>query len=102
MNERQIFTTGLFVMSIGMILMAYFQPGLWDVKLFEVILQALVITGLLNMAGAFHFAANQQSQKATENTGEAFKTMQAMAHVRDADAPSGKPGDPVHTVEERP
>lgn len=102
MNERQIFTTGLFAMSIGMIVMAYFQPGLWDVKLFEVILQALVITGLLNMAGAFHFAANQQNQKATENTGDAFKAIAATAHARDTDAPSGKPGDPVHVTEERP
>ncbi len=100
MNERQAFTLGLFAMSIGMIGMAYFQPGLWDVKLFEVILQALVITGLLNMAGAFHFAANQAQQKATDNTGAAFRAIEAAAAARPPEAPTGAPGDPIHTKEE--
>lgn len=99
MNERQAFTAGLFAMSVGMIGMAYFQPALWEVKLFEVILQALVITGLLNMAGAFHFAANQATQKATDNTGEAFRAIQAAAASRPPDAPAGTPDDPLAVKE---
>jgi hypothetical protein len=99
-NERQAFTIGLFAMSIGMIAMAYAQPALWEVKLLEVILQALVITGLLNMAGAFHFAANQASAKATENTGAAFRAIEAAAHSRPPGTPTGNPGDPLHVTEE--
>lgn len=99
MNERQAFTVGLFGMSLLLIGMAYFQPSLWEVKLFEVILQALVITGLLNMAGAFHFAANQQTQRATENTGEAFKAIAATAQAR-SEMATGKADDPIHQVEE--
>lgn len=79
MSERQWVTTGLFAMTGAMLAMAYFQPALWDVKLFEVVLQAVVLTGLLNMVTAFHFAANQASQKATENTGEAFRAITAAA-----------------------
>lgn len=100
MTERQAYTAGMFALVVGMLAMAYIQPALWEQKLFEVILQALVLTGLLNLAGAFHFAANQQSQKATENTGDAFKAIAATAHARDTDAPTGKPGDPVHVQEE--
>lgn len=101
MNERQAFTIGLFAMSVGMIGMAFFQPGLWDVKLFEVILQALVITGLLNMAGAFHFAANQATQKATDNTGEAFRAIQAAAAARPPEMPAGTPDDPISVKEQQ-
>ena len=99
MSERQWVTTGLFGMTAAMLVMAYFQPGLWDVKLFEVVLQAVVLTGLLNMVTAFHFAANQQSQKASENTGEFIKAVREVA-ARPADGPTGNPDDPVHTVEE--
>lgn len=101
MNERQYFTVGLFALSVLLIGMAYFQPSLWDVKLFEVILQALVITGLLNMAGAFHFAANQQAQQATENTGKAFDAMKAAAQAgTNQDAGAIRDGDQV-TVEKK-
>jgi hypothetical protein len=96
-NERQYFTVGLFALSLLLIVMAYFQQSLWEVKLFEVILQALVITGLLNMAGAFHFAANQQNQSATENTGRAFDALKEVArHGRGGDAPGAiEDGDQV-------
>lgn len=79
MSERQWVTAGLFGLAGGMLGMAYFQPALWNVKLFEFVLQAVVVTGLLNMVAAFHFAANQSAQQASENTGHAFRAIEAAA-----------------------
>ena len=47
-DERQWVTIALFSISGGLLLMAREDPHLWNVKLFEVVLQALVLTGLLN------------------------------------------------------
>jgi uncharacterized membrane protein len=102
MTERQWVTTGLFGLTVAMLGMAFFHPALWDVKLFEVILQAVVLTGLLNMVTAFHFAANQASQQASTNTANAFAAVREAIASRPPDAgPTGAPGDPVHTVEEQ-
>ena len=79
MNERQAFTFGLFFIVCLMLLMAWDNPKLWEAKLFEVLLQGFALTGLLNMAGAFHFAANKQAEKASENTGKAFEAITAAA-----------------------
>lgn len=79
MNERQAFTVGLFFVLCLLLAMAWDDPGLWDVKLFEVLLQGVALTGLLNMAGAFHFTANKQAERATENTGKAFEAITAAA-----------------------
>lgn len=79
MNERQAYTVGLFAAAGLMLLMAWDNPKLWDVKLFEVILQGVILTGILNMAGAFHFTANKHAEQASENTGEAFRAIQAAA-----------------------
>jgi uncharacterized membrane protein len=102
MSERQWVTAGLFGLTVAMLAMTLVNPGLWDVKLFEVILQAVVLTGLLNMVTAFHFAANQASQQATANTAQAFAAVREAIAASPADSgPTGAPGDPVHTVEEQ-
>ena len=79
MNERQAFTLGLFAVLCLLLAMAWDDPGLWDIKLFEVLLQGVALTGLLNMAGAFHFTANKQSEQASKNTGAAFEAIAAAA-----------------------
>lgn len=79
MNERQAFTVGLFAVLCILLGMAWDDPGLWDVKLFEVLLQGVALTGLLNMAGAFHFTANKQAEQASANTGKAFEAITAAA-----------------------
>lgn len=81
MSERQWVTTGLFALTVMMLGMAWVQPALWDVKLFEVIMQAVVLTGLLNMVAAFHFAANKQNETATENTGKMADAIKATAQA---------------------
>jgi hypothetical protein len=72
MNERQFVTIGLFAMARE-------NPALWDVEVFKVIIQAVVLTGLLNMVGAFHFASNKGSEVARENTGKAMSAIEAVA-----------------------
>lgn len=87
MNERQAYTLGLFGAAAVMFLMAYDNPKLWDVKLFEVILQGVILTGILNMAGAFHFTANKHAEQASENTGEAFKAFRAAVEATPGETP---------------
>lgn len=78
-SERQTATLLLAGLIGGLLIMAQINPRLWQVKLFELILQAAVITGLLNMVLAFHFAANQRDEKRTENTGKALDAITAVA-----------------------
>lgn len=85
LTERQGYTIGMFALVTVMLMMAHNTPQLWDVKLFEVILQALVLTGLLNLAGAFHFAANKQGETATENTGKMADAIRATAEAKKPD-----------------
>lgn len=79
MSERQWVTAGLFGMSVGMGLMALAQPALWEIDTFKTILQAIVITGLLNMVSAFHFSANKSDETKSENTAKAFDAITATA-----------------------
>lgn len=80
MNERQAYTLGLFCFAGILMLMSWWNPSLWDRDLFGILLQGVVLTGILNMAGAFHFTANKQAEKASENTGDAFKAIAAAAN----------------------
>ena len=96
MNERQGVTLGLFALSIMMLLMARENPKLWDVKLFEIILQAIILTGLLNLVGAFHFSSNKGSEVARENTGKAFDAITAATTGQAPHSgPTGAPDDPI-------
>jgi len=77
-TERQGVTIGLFALAGLMLGMAWVDPRLWEVKLFEILIQAVVLTGLLNMVGAFHFSANKNDEAKSENTGklaDAFKSV---------------------------
>lgn len=80
MTERQAVTAGIFGLTVLLLGMAAHNPKLWDVKLFEVVLQAVVLTGLLNMVLAFHFTANKQNEIASANTGRAFDAIAAAAN----------------------
>jgi type IV secretory pathway TrbD component len=96
-NERQGVTMGLFAFATLMLFMAREDPRLWEVKLFEVIFQAVVLTGLLNMVVAFHFASNKGSETARANVGKAFDAITAAATGQ---APPGNsPGATVEAVE---
>lgn len=91
-SERQWVTIGLFGLSVGMGLMAMAQPKLWEVDTFKTILQAIVITGLLNMVSAFHFSANKGDEVKSENTRAAFEAITATAN---AGTPPVTPADVI-------
>lgn len=78
-GERQWVTIGIFGLTGVLLAMAVFDPHLWSVEVFKVIIQAVVLTGLLNMVVAFHFASNKGSETARENTGKAFDAITAAA-----------------------
>ena len=98
-GERQWVTIGVFGLTILLLAMANFKPELWGVMLFEVIIQAVVLTGLLNMVLAFHFASNKGSETARENTGKAFDAITAAVNNNpDAPTPSQSAGVAAQTV----
>lgn len=90
----------MFALAAAMLLMAREDPKLWDVKLFEVLIQAVIMTGILNMVVSFHFTANKGEQEANvkraENTGAAFAAISdtAKATIATASPPLGDQGAP--------
>lgn len=80
-TERQWVTIGLFGLAVLMLLMAREDPKLWEIKLFEILFQAVLLTGLLNMVTAFHFAANKADEVKADNTAKAFDAITATANA---------------------
>lgn len=67
-----------------MLQMAVNDPGLWNVKLFEVVFQAIALTGILNMVVAFFYAANKSDETKAGNTGKMADAMRASAEATTA------------------
>lgn len=88
-TERQWVTIGMFALVAGMLQMAYRYPSLWEVEVFKVIIQAVALTGLLNMILAFHFAANKGDEDKTQNTKAAFEAITATANASSTTDPAG-------------
>lgn len=91
-TERQMVTIALIGTLWIMLQMAVENPKLWDVKLFEILIQGFALTGMLNMVLAFHFSANKADETKTENTGkfaDAFKeqAITARAALPEASTP---------------
>jgi hypothetical protein len=79
-RERTFVTVLLYGLIIGLLQMAADNPGLWKEEVFKVILQALALTGFLNMLMAFHFSANKSDEVKANNTTlalQAINTAQA-------------------------
>lgn len=96
-TERQWITIALIGLIVLLLAMAAGNPRLWDVEVFKVIIQAVVLTGFLNMALAFHFAANKSDETKADNTGKAFDAITATANASGGDPPPPdvvlKPGE---------
>lgn len=100
-TERQWVTIWTFCLILILLAMGARNPDLWNVEVFKVIIQAVTLTGALNMILAFHFAANKSDDAKTANTKAAFEAITATANAgQTADAATGKRDDPVHTVDE--
>lgn len=80
-NERSFVTILLALLIAGLLQMAHDRPALWDVEVFKVIIQAVVLTGALNMLMAFHFAANKSDETKSDNTAKAFEAITATAQA---------------------
>jgi hypothetical protein len=80
-TERGWVTIGMFALLVGLLGMARANPQLWDIEVFKVIIQAVFLTGLLNMILAFHFAANKGDEVKSENTGKALDAIKATAEA---------------------
>lgn len=119
LTERQGVTLGVFALAVGMLMMARETPGLWDQKLFEILVQGVILTGLLSMVLGFHFSANKNDEARVEvdharaiSTAKQAEAMRAVAENVGAgispsgedqsETPTGAPGDPLHVVEEKP
>jgi uncharacterized membrane protein YedE/YeeE len=77
MSERQWVTAGMFALATVMLAMALFLPDLWEVQLFGVLLQAVIISGIIGLVAGFHFAANLNDERRADNTGNAFDAIKA-------------------------
>jgi hypothetical protein len=77
LEERHVVTLAIFLLAAGMLLMARENPDLWEVDLFTIILQAVVISGIIGSILAFHFAANKSDEKKSDNAAKAFDAIAA-------------------------
>ena len=97
LNERQAVTFAIFLLAAGMFMMARENPDLWDIELFKIILQAVVISGIIGSIIAFHFAANKSDEVKANNTAKAFD---AIAAAASAPPVADVVGDAAHEVAE--
>lgn len=100
-TERQWVTVALVATLWILLQMAVDNPALWDVKLFEIILQGVVLTGLLNMVLAYHFAANKGDEVKSENTAKAFEAIKATANASGAEPKPDVVLEPGETAQAR-
>lgn len=59
------------------------------------------IIGGFNLALGFYLGSTSGAARASENTAKAFDAITATANATTPAAATGKPDDPVHTVEEQ-
>lgn len=96
-NERQSVSLGLFGITCFMLVMAIYNPMLWGIEVFKVLIQAFGITGVLNLVAGFYFSANKDGE---HNTAKAFEAITATAQANGpvADSSTIREGDSV-TIE---
>lgn len=58
-SERQWVTIGIFSLAYVMLRMAVVNGDLWNVELFKILLQGIIMGALISSVIAFHFAANK-------------------------------------------
>ncbi|MGV0964184.1 MAG: hypothetical protein ACOYBT_09870 [Polynucleobacter sp.] len=101
-SERQGVTIGIFALIVLLLVMAMIEPRLWALDPYKTVLQAVVITGLLNMILAFHFAANKSDEQRTVNTAKAFEAITATANATgSADAAGNAAQDTADAAQEQ-
>lgn len=87
-DSRGWVSIGLFALTLIVVALLALNPSLQDNKLFATLAQAIVITGLINLAASFYFGASK--------SGEAISAppvapAAAPAPVAPSKAPAAKP-----------
>lgn len=59
-NARAIAGGGIFFLTLVVLAMIWFKPGLADTDLFKMLAQAIVIQGLVGLAMAHYFTASSR------------------------------------------
>ena len=77
--ERQVVIGLIFFMGFFMFGMAIHNPRLWEVDLFKVLIQAVVVTGIIGLVLSSFFAKASDDEEKTANTGKAFEAISAAA-----------------------
>jgi phosphate/sulfate permease len=63
-SERQWVTVMVFGLAYMLLKMAVANGDLWNVELFKIILQAVIISAIIGAVVAFHFTANSKHDRA--------------------------------------
>ena len=79
LTERHAVTAAVFILGVGLLLMAREDPRLWSIELFKIILQGVILSGIIQMVMGFHFSANKGDETKSENTAKAFEAIRATA-----------------------
>lgn len=101
-SERQWVTLGIYALALIILVMGAIDKSLWQIELFKVIAQAVIISGLINMVLAFHFSANKSDETKSENTAKAFDAITATANATNPDPKPDvvlKPGETAQAEE---
>lgn len=112
-TERGWVTIATFILAGSMLKMAEVHGELWNVELFKTLLTLMIGTAIVNMILAFHFTANKSDEAKAQNTGKLADAFRAVADNAggtttdtgtspppEDEPPTGKPGDPVHVIDE--
>ena len=49
LSERQWVTVGLFALAVFLLVMAWFDKALWEVEVYKVIIQAVILLSLIHI-----------------------------------------------------
>lgn len=60
-DSHGLFSLGLFLLTVGVFILMAVDPSLMKEDLFKTLAQAIVITGLINLAASFYFGASKAS-----------------------------------------
>lgn len=102
-EERQAVTFGIFFLAVLLLGMAAEDKALWEVEIFKVILQAIVIGAIINLVVSFHYAANKSEQDASHQRREIqVKSLDIASAAQEASALALKTATGVEGEESKP
>lgn len=71
-NERQLVSGTTVAFAVFLILLGKTDHALWNNEFYKLIVQAVVVTGFVNMILAYHFSAKHGDETKDANTSKAL------------------------------